>query len=278
VRSVPRSLIPSLQALGVSSIPVVGTVAAGWSAATSLALYWCENLLGALLVAVLIARHRGLTRKRGHWRAQLGATSHSTLKVKGKRRVQAPQASGAQSFLAEFLITALGFNLGHGIALALLLGVMLPTQGAAPVDPAGLGSGLLALALVLLAVFAYNLFRLRDRPFAWLRRTAQLSLSRMALIHVTIIFGVLLAAWTGRPERFFLVFAVLKLVADVTTSLPLREIKTPDEAPRWVLRLGRLSRPELSEEELREDWRKTIRQDRQLLEQDEEERPISRWT
>jgi hypothetical protein len=269
----PRSLVPSLQALGVSSIPVVGTVAAGWSAATGLALYWCENLLGALLVAVLIARHRGLTRKRGHWRRQLQSTSHSTLKVKGKRRVPSPQASGSESFLAEFLTTALGFNLAHGIVLALLLGAVLPAQGAAPVDPAGLRSGLLALALVLLAVFAYNRFRLRDRPFAWLRRTAQLSLSRMVLIHLTIIFGVFLAMWTGPPERFFLVFAVLKLIVDVTTSLPLLEMKAPDEAPRWVLRLGRLGRPGMSNEELREDWRETVRQDRRLLEQDEEERP-----
>jgi hypothetical protein len=63
-----RRLVPALQALGASSVPVVGTLAAGWSAATALALYWCENLLGALLVAVLIARHCRLTRTRGHGR------------------------------------------------------------------------------------------------------------------------------------------------------------------------------------------------------------------
>ena len=82
-----RPLVPALQALGASSVPVVGTLAAGWSAATSLALYWCENLLGALLVAVLIARHRRLTRKRGHWRSQLGTRTRTIRKVRGKRVV-----------------------------------------------------------------------------------------------------------------------------------------------------------------------------------------------
>src|SRR5688572_1009570 len=105
-----RSLLPALQALGVSSVPVVGTFAAGWSAATALALYWCENLLGALLVAVLIARHRRLTRKRGHWRGQLSGSTRPAGKG-GKRRLYTPQAktSGYRSFLSEFLTLALVF-------------------------------------------------------------------------------------------------------------------------------------------------------------------------
>lgn len=269
-----RSLVPALQALGVSSVPVVGTFAAGWSAATALALYWCENLLGALLIAILIACHRRLTRKRGHWRSQLGTRTRTIGKVRGKRVVhQTRTESGSRSFLSEFLSTSLAFNLAHGMFLALLLGLFLPQQGATPVDPAALRNGFVALSVILLAGFAFNLVRLRDRPFAWLRRSAQLSLGRMALIHLSILFGVFLAATTGRPERFFLVFALLKLVADVATSLPLREVKVPDEIPPWALTLAQKTRPEMSEEELREDWRTSVREDRQILERDEEERP-----
>lgn len=274
MRPAARSLAPALQALGVSSVPVVGTFAAGWSAATALALYWCENLLGALLVAVLIARHRGLTRKRGHWRAQLGSSSRSTVKTPGrKRRTPTATVSGYRSFLSEFLTLALVFNLAHGLFLGLLLGVFLPKEGAAPLNPGALRNGLLVMALFLAAGFLFNLARLRNQPFAWLRRTAQLSLGRMALIHLTIIFGVFLAAWTGRPDRFFLVFALLKLAADVLTSLPVREVKVPDEIPAWALSLAQKTRPEMTEEELREDWRTSVREDRRILEQDEEERP-----
>lgn len=273
MRSTFRFLVPALQALGASAVPVVGTVAAGWSAATSLALYWCENLLGALLVAVLIASHRRLTRMRGHWRAQLGVTTRSTATVRGKSRIQTPKESGFRSFLSEFLTIALGFNFAHGVFLALLLGLFLPRQGAAPVDPIALRKGLLALAVFLLAGFAFQLSGLRDRPFSWLRRTAERSLGRMVLIHLSILFGMSLAAWTGRPERFFLVFIVLKLLLDVASSLPLREMKRPEEAPRWALWLARRGKPGMSEEELRADWRTSVRQDSETLERDEEEMP-----
>jgi hypothetical protein len=271
-----RSLVPALQALGASSVPVVGTFAAGWSAATALALYWCENLLGALLISILIACHRRLTRKRGHWRSQLGTRTRTIGKVRGKRVVHTPKESGDRSFFSEFLSTSLAFNLAHGVFLALLLGIFLPRQGATPVDPAALRNGLVAMAVVLLAGFAFNLVRLRDRPFAWLRRSAQLSLGRMALIHLSILFGVFLAATTGRPERFFLLFIVLKLIADVATSLPFLEVKMSGEIPRWALWLARKGQPEMTEEEVREDWRETVRQERETEERDEEEKPLSR--
>src|SRR6185295_3720279 len=60
-------LIRAFQLVGLNSVPVVGVLAVGWSDGTALALYWCESVLGALLVALRIRLHRKATNKRGHY-------------------------------------------------------------------------------------------------------------------------------------------------------------------------------------------------------------------
>ena len=43
--------------LGVNSIPIVGVLVGDWSPATALSVYWCENLIAALLIAARLALH-----------------------------------------------------------------------------------------------------------------------------------------------------------------------------------------------------------------------------
>src|SRR3954470_19882916 len=85
-----------------------GVVFRGWSPATALTLYWCENLVGSLLLAGRIALHRRLTRKRGHYRPQINARDGEDRGVQG------------QSFLSEFATLSLAFCLVHGIFLVAL--------------------------------------------------------------------------------------------------------------------------------------------------------------
>src|SRR5437660_1381164 len=99
-----RRLWRLLIAIGINAVIIWGVGWEGWSGATALTVYWFENLFGSILVAVRIAIHRWLTRKRGHFRAQLGVT---TTGPKG----------GFDSFLSEFLAGSLAFTLGHGVFL-----------------------------------------------------------------------------------------------------------------------------------------------------------------
>jgi hypothetical protein len=112
-----RRLVPLL---GVNAVPLGGVFLAGWSPATALTLYWWENLTGSALVALRIALHRALTRKRGHQRLQLGLHSSVDYEARGRKRRER-EAGEAGSFLGEFLVYAGAGTALHGVLLWALL-------------------------------------------------------------------------------------------------------------------------------------------------------------
>ena len=231
-----RSPLPRLvQALGVNSVPVLGFVAAEWTQGTALALYWFENLLGALLVAARIALHRRWTRKRGHERPPQALADADTIRrARGKRppaAVSDRRPGQSQTFLQGFLTTVLAFTFGHGVFLACILFLILPQHGER-MDPDALALGVAAVGAFLLAGFAGDVVGLRQRPFAWVRRLTERTLGRVVLLHLAIIFGLFAMAKFGAPRHLFLVFAGLKTLADVGSVLPEREV--PVEPPGWA--------------------------------------------
>ncbi len=216
-----------LQVLGVNAVPVVGVVGAGWTEATALALYWCENLLVIALVALRIWLHRRATGKRGHWEAPPPASSSTSAR------------SG--SFLAGFLTPALAFTAGHAIFLGMILFLVLPHNfpEAAGVDPDTLGIGLLVIGVFLLGGFLFDLVGLEHRTFHWIQLLAGRVLGRVVLVHLTIIFGMLGMAWLDGPRGFFIVFAGFKTLADLGSFLG-SESHTGDEPPGCVLGVVRV--------------------------------------
>jgi len=230
--SMKRQLLRLLQILGINGVPAFGLFGAGWSPATVLALYWWETLLTSLLLGLLIARHRRLTRKRGHYRQQL--ESKVTVATKGQEREHR-----FRTFLAEFLSVSLFFTFGHGVFLAVILFLVRPGSlgalGASGADAAELAvdRGALEMALpvtALLAVlgFAIDLFHVGDRPFHWLKKRSEGVIGRVMLIQITIIVGMMFLAVRDQPMAFFSVFLGLKLMADIGAYLPQWE---PKEAP-----------------------------------------------
>jgi hypothetical protein len=191
-----------LQVLGVNSVPAFGLLAADWTAATALALYWCENVLIALLVALRLWLHRRATRKRGHWEAHLSG----------------PRRAGSSTFLSDFLTGALVFTGAHGLFLAIILFLVIPKQfpEAGGLDLSALLQGVGVMSIFLLLGFFYDAIGLGSRTFAWVRRLAALVLGRVVVVHLTIIFGMAGMAWLGGPRGFFLVFAGLKTLSDLT--------------------------------------------------------------
>lgn len=190
------------QVLGVNSVPAFGVLAADWTAATALALYWCENILIALLVGLRLWLHRRATRKRGHWEAHLSG----------------PRRTGSSTFLSDFLTGALVFTAAHGLFLGAILFLVIPEQfpEAGGVDLSALLQGIGVISLFLLLGFLYDAIHLASRTFAWVRRLATLVLGRVVVVHLTIIFGMVGMAWLGGPRGFFLVFAGLKTLSDLT--------------------------------------------------------------
>ena len=78
-----------------------------------------------------------------------------------------------------------------------------------------------------------DLVTLKYRPFAWVKRMAQGSLGRMALVHIALIASMGLAAVIGKNELFFVPFAGLKLMVDVGSYFT-RNSQQYAPAPAWL--------------------------------------------
>src|SRR5262245_39868808 len=100
-----------LVVLAINGVVIYGVGWAEWNGATALAVYWVETLTGGLLIAVRIWLHRRWTRKRGHYRSQLGVT------VSGA----GDNPTTINSFFAEYLTLIIVFSLGHAVFLGAFL-------------------------------------------------------------------------------------------------------------------------------------------------------------
>lgn len=221
-------------ALAANAVAVWGVWKLGWSGSTLLALYWLETLLGSLLVLARMAIHRSITHKRGYRRAQLGV-----------RVNDAP----VKNFVAEFAIGSLLFSFAHGILLAVFLGAFGERAGG-PIDWIQLRNGGLGILVALGAGFAFDLVGIADRPFRWIREIAQLGLGRVVLLHLVLIGGAFGVMVLGQAAVPFLLFALLKTLADVGGAWPRRRPDPAEEVatPGWLEWMGermKRSQPDL---------------------------------
>jgi hypothetical protein len=169
------------------------------------------------VLAVLITAHRRLTHKKGHYKQRMTGVTVNDKPVT------------AYSYLGSFLWTAVPFVVAHGIFLALILGAIWKDK-LGGVDVEDLKLGVKILVNVMAVSFAVDMFHLGQRPFAWLRQRTDALMMRSLVIHMVIIFGMALAAFSNNdPARFFNVFLVLKFLADLSSELPQWEPKKPPE-------------------------------------------------
>ena len=226
-----KLLLRFLQLAGLNAVPGVGLFIDDWSAATVLALYWCESLIASLLIALRIHLHRSLTRKQGHYRDQLAARHGIIARGTFNGRPWQPA-----TFLSGFLVTALAFSLAQGVALALLVSRVFSgrNEHAAHVDSQDLMNGLTATAAFLALGFALDLYRLGERPFAWIRRMAEDAVGRIMVVQGAAMVGLVAVVFTNQPRGLFGVFIVLKFFQELGSWLP---YYNPDEAPRWLVRV-----------------------------------------
>jgi hypothetical protein len=254
-------MIAVLQAVFVvvlNLVPAGGVVLRGWSPATALTLYWGENLVGSVLIALRIALHRRMTRKRGHYRGQIDVKDGTTGRVRSR----------PSTFLAEFTTVGLAFCLVHGVFLAALLAIVVKESP----SPAELRQGLPWMLGAQLGWFLLDLPYLRNWSFAELKRLADRLIGRIGLIHFALMGGMLIAAFSSRPRAFFAAFGTLKALADLGSLLPAGS-GPPAEAPRWFLwttrRLGQ-DRHRKTRQDVATWWRDTTRAERQRVEEDEQ--------
>ena len=255
-----------LPLLGINAIPIAGVFAGGWSGATALSLYWWENLIGSLLVALRLLVHRRLTRKRGYGRLHLSLTTGngeggSAREWKPGRR---PKIARKGSFVGEFALAALAATAVHGLVLWLVVVKVLDRSP----DGSALRLGVLGVAGFQLAAFLFDLKGLRHRSFAWVKEQAQATVNRVTLIHLVLIVG----AWVslrGGGTGFFGPFVVIKAMADVGNALARggMNLDTP-EAPAWLA--ATMNRLAPSRGDFGEYWRELKAEEGRLAAEDEQ--------
>jgi uncharacterized protein DUF6498 len=200
-------VLRALQILGVNAVPAWGFFDDRWSASSTLVVYWFENVFATLLIAARVVIHRRVTKKRGYFASK---TAYNT-------------------FLTSFLSSSLLFTAAHGVFIAVIVFLLASTGLPKAADIAhGIAgvSGFLALGL------AIDLVNTRNRSFAYMRRLTEHAMGRVIVVHFTILFGMAVAAFTGRMAAVFVVFVILKLMLDLGGQLPDYD---PAAAPRWIV-------------------------------------------
>ncbi len=212
-----------ITALGLNAIPAAGWFVGEWSAGTMLVLYWLETLIGTVLIGARIVLHRRVRPSQGHWDYQAPPQEH------GSRT-----SSHRSSYLTAFLVPALVFTFAHGVFLAVLGWMMIAKNNLTQeirVEPDNLLAGLIGILIFQVIDFVADLIWLRARPFAWIERLGQIGLSRVIVIHLTIIGGMAAVMFTGADRHFFGVFIFLKTMLNASLVLPQWKPKTP---PAWL--------------------------------------------
>jgi hypothetical protein len=214
-------------ALARNAIPVWGFLGRGWSPATTLVVYWVETLVGTLLIALRMEIHRHLTHFRGYSVEEGPATISVSSSGGAPKQLHLGYVTG-------FLVGALGFILVHGVFLLALVAIVLPqTPDGGTVDREALRQGALGTGAFLALGFLVDLVGLRRRPFVWIRSMAEGAFSRIVIVHMTIIIGMIAAMLFHRARPLFTVFVGLKLLADISAHVPQWR---PKQAPAWMSR------------------------------------------
>lgn len=208
-----------LPALGVIAIPALGWFTQHWSGATTLVVYWFENVAMCLFVMARIAVHRRWTPTYGHF------------------RYRGPKAGGPtnQSFLAGFAVISLAFSAAHAIFLGAILALLAhnraPEFQLLDLNWRTVAWGCLSVLLFLTLYFLLDLVDLRRWSFRDIEQTANIGLSRVIVVHLTLLLGFAGIAATDAPGTLFGVFVVLKTLAALSSVVPQWE---PARPPRWL--------------------------------------------
>ncbi|MGB3481010.1 MAG: DUF6498-containing protein [Mycobacterium sp.] len=205
--------------LGVIAVPALGWFIADWSGATTLAVYWFETVAGCLFIAARILLHRRWNPRRGHF----DYNAANTNRLSGQ----------SMSFLSGFLLVSLAFSAAHGLFLGAILFLLNHNDVGelAHIDWGSVGIACLSVLAFLAVDFLVDLSTLGTWSFWQMEQTGNHALSRVIVVHLTLLLGFLGVALTGAADAFFGVFVALKSMAALSHVVPQWD---PATAPKWL--------------------------------------------
>ena len=228
----PSKAPPVALALLINAVPLIGVRYFEWSAINVLVLYWFENLLIAACTVVRLVMHRRWTRKRGYWRR----SNRLGIKINDK-----PAEMG---LIGEYATGAFAFTLAHGVfvgGIALLVHQNYPDQAMWQLSWDQVLRGAAAIAVFLGIELLVDLTRIRGASFAALRDYAQGRMSRIVVLHLAIIFGMLAMAMSNSPMGVLYVLIALKTGSDLIGIAARGAPKIADgdtPPPAWTMKMA----------------------------------------
>lgn len=249
-------IVSLLTLLAIIAVPVLGWFVDGWSGGTTLVVYWFETVAASVFISARILLHRRWAPRRGHVRYRAATTS--------RRRQE------NSSFLAGFAVTSFGFCAAHAVFLGAILFLLTKNgdHALAYVDWHATGFGCLLVLAFLTVDFAVDLIGLRRWSFLRLEQLANRGLSRVVVVQLTLIFGLIGIALTDATDALFGIFVVLKTLAALSTAIPQWE---PAAAPKWLSRMMNRVRPTRPGERFEDSWVK--RGEAELARREDNDRP-----
>jgi hypothetical protein len=220
----PARFFRIAQVVAVNAVLIIGFFWGRWTAGTVLLLYWFENLVSSILIALRVYIHRKLTNARGHYGLNTSETRTKTaygFAVKKKRSVG--------TILQGYLIFAVGFTLVHGLFLGFVLRA-LPESAA--LDPVEVRSGAISIAAFLLLGFILDLGGIRQRPFLWITVITGMMYFRVIVVQFVLIIGIGLMTIFNAPHAALGLFLILKLLVELLgTQIKDELARTDDDLP-----------------------------------------------
>lgn len=138
--------------------------------------------------------------------------------------------------MSGFLVITLVFSAAHALFLAVIVFFLSRnTQDElAQISWQSAGYGCLIVLALLSVDLLADMFTLRQWSFWQIEQTAQQALSRVVVVHLTLIVGMFGIAVTGASSALFGVFVTLKSLAALSFALPQWD---PTRPPKWLSRL-----------------------------------------
>ena len=193
------------------AVPVGGIFALGWQPAVAIAVYWLESVLLVAIAVSLCFRLRAQTSGAAIAEARAAGDDAYADALQAEARTVA--AAGVSP--RDVLLFHGGSMAVFGAFFAGVLLILTMTGRGEPIDWAELRHAAGGMAIVLGVGFAIDRLVMPAPPVAVVRARVDACNGRWALMWLLGFGGTAAMAFTGRPQAFFQVFALLKATWEI---------------------------------------------------------------
>ncbi len=210
-----RRVIDLVLRVARQAVPVGGIFALGWPPAVAVAVYWLESVVLVAIAVESCVHLRDRTSAAAIAEARTAGDGAFADALQAEARTLATAGVNPR----DVLLFHLGSMAMFGAFFAGILFILTMNGRIEPVDWAELRYAAGAMAIVLGVGFAFDRLTMPDPPVAVVQARVNACNGRWALMWLLGFGGTAAMVFTGRPQIFFQLFAVLKMTWEIWSLL-----------------------------------------------------------